>query len=139
MTENQNNGIREELEFLESYIGSSERQISLLTQGIEDYGKALGVLQSAEISHSSETLISLGGGVFAKGKVERTEPLLVAIGADLFIEENADETIKRLSTQIEEVRKSVDNLNAQRAEAIRRYEAIVKAVNSNENQDVPKR
>ena len=45
--------VREELEFLESFINSSEKQINLLTQGIEDYGKALSVLQSKEVSESS--------------------------------------------------------------------------------------
>lgn len=128
--------VREELEFLESFINSSEKQINLLTQGIEDYGKALSVLQSKEVSESSENLISLGGGVFARGRIEREKEVMVAVGSDIFIEEKPVRTIERLKGQIEEVRKSLQSLNDQRAEALRRYQAIVQSVNSSQKQDV---
>ncbi|EQB69045.1 MAG: prefoldin subunit alpha [Thermoplasmatales archaeon Gpl] len=128
--------MREELEFLESFINSSEKQINLLTQGIEDYGKALSVLQSKEVSESSENLISLGGGVFARGRIEREKEVMVAVGSDIFIEEKPERTIERLKGQIEEVRKSLQSLNDQRAEALRRYQAIVQSVNSSQKQDV---
>lgn len=136
--ENDNKGtdVREELEFLESFINSSEKQINLLTQGIEDYGKALSVLQSKEISESSENLISLGGGVFAKGKIEREKEVMVAIGSDVFIEEKPEITIERLKGQIGEVRSSLQNLNDQRAEALRRYQAIIQSLNSNQKENV---
>ncbi len=124
------NQIEQELEFLQSYIDASEKQITILTQGMEDYGKALAVLQSREIGQSSETLISLGGGVFAKGKVENSGNVLVAIGSDLFIEEDSTRTELRLRAQIEDVRKSIENINNQRTEAIRRYQAIISAINS---------
>ena len=128
--------VREELEFLESFINSSEKQINLLTQGIEDYGKALSVLQSKEVSESSENLISLGGGVFARGRIEREKEVMVAVGSDIFIEEKPERTIERLKGQIEEVRKSLQSLNDQRAEALRRYQTIVQSVNSSQKQDV---
>ena len=128
--------VREELEFLESFINSSEKQINLLTQGIEDYGKALSVLQSKEVSESSENLISLGGGVFARGRIEREKEVMVAVGSDIFIEEKPERTIEGLKGQIEEVRKSLQSLNDQRAEALRRYQAIVQSVNSSQKQDV---
>ncbi len=128
--------VREELEFLESFINSSEKQINLLTQGIEDYGKALSVLQSKEVSESSENLITLGGGVFARGRIEREKEVMVAVGSDIFIEEKPERTIERLKGQIEEVRKSLQSLNDQRAEALRRYQAIVQSVNSSQKQDV---
>ncbi|MCL6015338.1 MAG: prefoldin subunit alpha [Candidatus Thermoplasmatota archaeon] len=128
--------VREELEFLESFINSSEKQINLLTQGIEDYGKALSVLQSKEVSESTENLISLGGGVFAKGRIEREKEVMVAIGSDIFIEEKPEITIERLKGQIEEVRKSLQSMNDQRAEALRRYQAIVQSINSGQKEDV---
>lgn len=128
--------VREELEFLESFINSSEKQINLLTHGIEDYGKALSVLQSKEVSESSENLISLGGGVFAKGRIEREKEVMVAIGSDIFIEEKPEITIERLKGQIEEVRKSLQSMNDQRAEALRRYQAIVQSINSGQKEDV---
>ncbi|MHB1440355.1 MAG: prefoldin subunit alpha [Cuniculiplasma sp.] len=131
--------IREELEFLESYINSSEKQITLLTQGIEDYGKALSILQSKEITQSSENLISLGGGVFARGRIDRESAVLVAIGSDIFIEEKPESTIGRLNAQIDEVRKTLQNMNSQRTEALRRYEALVRAINTSKKEDDPKR
>jgi prefoldin alpha subunit len=131
--------IREELEFLESYINSSEKQITLLTQGIEDYGKALSILQSKEITQSSENLISLGGGVFARGRIDRESAVLVAIGSDIFIEEKPESTIERLNAQIDEVRKTLQNMNSQRTEALRRYEALVRAINTSKKEDDPKR
>ncbi|MGP6207841.1 prefoldin subunit alpha [Cuniculiplasma sp. SKW3] len=135
-----NNQIEQEIEFLESFINASEKQISILTQGMEDYGKALAILQSKEIDEASETLISIGGGVFSKGKIEKSGNVLVAIGSDLFIEEESSKAELRLRTLIEEVRKSIENLNNQRYDAVRRYQAIISAINNSRNgQDVAKR
>ena len=61
---------------------------------------------------------------------------MVAVGSDIFIEEKPERTIERLKGQIEEVRKSLQSLNDQRAEALRRYQAIVQSVNSSQKQDV---
>ncbi|MCL4345949.1 MAG: prefoldin subunit alpha [Candidatus Thermoplasmatota archaeon] len=135
-----NNQIEQEIEFLESFINASEKQITILTQGMEDYGKALAILQSKEIDQASETLISLGGGVFSKGRIEKNGSVLVAIGSDVFIEEESSSTELRLRSLIDEVRSSIDNLNKQRADAVRRYQAIISAINnSRKEQDVTKR
>lgn len=135
-----NNQIEQEIQFLESFIDASEKQISILTQGMEDYGKALAILQSKEIDEASETLISIGGGVFSKGKIEKSGSVLVAIGSDLFIEEESSKAELRLRTLIEEVRKSIENLNNQRYDAVRRYQAIISAINNaRKGQDVAKR
>jgi prefoldin alpha subunit len=127
------NQIEQEIEFLQSFIDASEKQISILTQGMEDYGKALAILQSKEIEESSETMISIGGGVFSKGKIEKAGNVLVAIGSDIFIEEESSKAELRLRTQIEEVRRSIENLNNQRYDAARRYQAIVSAINNSRN------
>ncbi len=133
---NNENAVREELAFLESYVSSTEKQISVMTQGLEEFGKALAVLQSKEIPESSETLISLGGGIFVKGKVETSKNVMVAIGSDVFIEEDSQKTVERIKAQVEDVSKGIQTLNNQRADAIRRYDLLLRSLGRKEDKDV---
>lgn len=121
--------IGEQIQFLESYISTSERQISLLTQGIEEYGKALAVLEDKSIIEAKESMMSLGGGIFVKCRMENTNTALVAIGSDIFIEEEKEKTIERLKKHIDELRKSIEKLNLQRMDAIKRYNSMISEIN----------
>ncbi|MCL4350611.1 MAG: prefoldin subunit alpha [Candidatus Thermoplasmatota archaeon] len=131
--------LRQELEFLENFISVSEKQLNSLARGLEDYTRALSVLQDQNVGTSTDTLLSVGGGVFVRGSVKPDADTLVSIGSEIFIEENREKSTERLKNLIEEIRKSFEGLNIQRAEALRRYELIVSAINqqqSEKNSDV---
>ncbi|MCL5988004.1 MAG: prefoldin subunit alpha [Candidatus Thermoplasmatota archaeon] len=131
--------LRQELEFLENFISVSEKQLNSLARGLEDYTRALSVLQDQNVGTSTDTLLSVGGGVFVRGSVKPDADTLVSIGSEIFIEENREKSTERLKNLIEEIRKSFEGLNNQRAEALRRYELIVSAINqqqSEKNSDV---
>ncbi|MCL4356596.1 MAG: prefoldin subunit alpha [Candidatus Thermoplasmatota archaeon] len=126
--------LRQELEFLENFISVSDKQLSNLARGLEDYSRALSVVQDHEMEKSKDTLMSAGGGVFIRGTVSPDSNTLVSIGSDVFIEETKENTAERLKKLIEEIRKSFDGLNSQRTEALRRYEIIVSALNSQQKE-----
>ena len=121
--------LRQELEFLENFISVSEKQLNSLARGLEDYTRALSVLQDQDMAKSTDTLLSVGGGVFVRGSVKPDSDTLVSIGSEVFIEESREKSTERLKNLIEEIRKSFEGLNNQRAEALRRYELIVSAIN----------
>ena len=126
--------LRQELEFLENFISVSEKQLTTLARGLEDYSRALSVMQDQNIEKSKDTLMSVGGGVFIRGSVSPDSNTLVSIGSDIFIEESKENTADRLKNLIEEIRKSFDGMNNQRAEALRRYELIMSALNSKQKE-----
>lgn len=128
--QNQNN-LRQELEFLESYVNSTEKQIQIMSRGLDEFSKAMAVLESEEIPHSSETMISLGGGLFMRGTLNKSKNILVAIGSDVYIEESSEKALERLKTQALDVQAGINTLNAQRSEAISRYDSLVASLSKN--------
>ncbi len=123
--EQNENNLRQELEFLESYVSSTEKQIQVMSRGLDEFSKALAVLESEEIPLSSETMFSLGGGLFVRGTMDKSKDILVAIGSDVYIEEKSQKTVERLKEQMKDVQNGINTLNSQRADAIRRYESLV--------------
>ena len=71
--------LRQELEFLENFISVSEKQLNSLARGLEDYTRALSVLQDQNVGTSTDTLLSVGGGVFVRGSVKPDADTLVSI------------------------------------------------------------
>jgi prefoldin, archaeal alpha subunit/eukaryotic subunit 5 len=128
--QNENN-LRQELEFLESYVSSTDKQIQMMSRGLDEFSKAMAVLESDEIPQSSETMIALGGGLFMRGTLDKSKNILVAIGSDVYIEEGGDMALERLKAQVTDVQNGLSTLNAQRMEAIRRYDSLVGSLSKN--------
>lgn len=128
--QNENN-LRQELEFLESYVSSTDKQIQMMSRGLDEFSKAMAVLESDEIPQSSETMIALGGGLFMRGTLDKSKNILVAIGSDVYIEEGSDMALERLKAQVADVQNGLSTLNAQRMEAIRRYDSLVGSLSKN--------
>ncbi|MHB8360971.1 MAG: prefoldin subunit alpha [Thermoplasmataceae archaeon] len=134
MTENdQGINASEELQYLQNVIDSTDKQISVLSKGADDYLRALSVLEEANIERATEVRVSLGGGVFVKAKIENSKPLIIPIGSGVFIEEMPEQTKGRLRTSIQEISSTVENLNAQRKIAVSRYEGIISMMREESN------
>jgi len=134
VTENdQGINANEELQYLQNVIDSTDKQISVISKGADDYLRALSVLEEANIEKATEVRVSLGGGVFVKAKIENSKPLIIPIGSGVFIEETPEQTKVRLRTSIKEISSTVENLNAQRKIAVSRYEGIISMMREESN------
>ncbi len=132
MTENEQKiNASQELEYLQNVIDSTERQISILSKGADDYLRALSVLEESNIESAGEVRISIGGGVFVKARIESSKPLIIPIGSGIFTEESPDQTKARLRNLISEINGTLETMNAQRKIAMSQYEQILSLLREN--------
>ena len=132
MTENEQKiNVSQELEYLQNVIDSTERQISILSKGADDYLRALSVLEESNIESAGEVRISIGGGVFVKARIESSKPLIIPIGSGIFTEESPDQTKARLRNLISEINGTLETMNAQRKIAMSQYEQILSLLREN--------
>ena len=132
MTENEQKiNASQELEYLQNVIDSTERQISILSKGADDYLRALSVLEESNIETAGEVRISIGGGVFVKARIESSKPLIIPIGSGIFTEESPDQTKARLRNLISEINGTLETMNAQRKIAMSQYEQILSLLREN--------
>ena len=128
MENDQRVNVSEELEYLKSIIDSLDNQINSLAKGIEELGRTFSTLKDSKAKESEETRISLGSGIYVGAKLDLDKRLLVPIGSDLFVEEEATKTVERLENNIKELSNSLVSLQQQRKDAEYRYNAIVALV-----------
>jgi prefoldin alpha subunit len=132
LTENEQKiNASQELEYLQNVIDSTERQISILSKGADDYLRALSVLEESNIESAGEVRISIGGGVFVKARIESSKPLIIPIGSGIFTEESPDQTKARLRNLISEINGTLETMNAQRKIAMSQYEQILSLLREN--------
>ena len=132
MTENEQKiNASQELEYLQNVIDSTERQISILSKGADDYLRALSVLEESNIESAGEVRISIGGGVFVKARIESSKPLIIPIGSGIITEESPDQTKARLRNLISEINGTLETMNAQRKIAMSQYEQILSLLREN--------
>jgi len=117
--------VSEELDYLRSVIESLDSQINSLARGLEELGKTFSSLKDSNLRESGETMINLGSGIYARAHLDLNAKLLVPIGSDLFIEEEASRTAERLEKTLKEINDSLLSLQQQRKDVEYRYNTIV--------------
>ena len=132
LTENEQEiTLSQEIQYLQNVIESTDRQISVLSKGAEDYLRALSVLEESAIESSEDVRISIGGGVFVKARIESSKPLIIPIGSGIFIEETPEQTKERLKKLISDINGTLENMNAQRKVAMSQYEQLISMMKEN--------
>ena len=92
--------IEQQLQQFVERMQGVEQQLQLLhhqLQELEQVHEAVGALDS--VSESQETLIPLGAGIFAKGKVTDTSKVFMNVGAKTVVEKPLKEAQKKVAEQ----------------------------------------
>ena len=86
-----------DMQVMEGKLKQLDQQMSMLEQSlmeIERLGESLDDFKKAEKTDKSEAILPLGGGMFVKGSLAKTENVLVSIGAGVIVEKDVGEAKK---------------------------------------------
>jgi len=108
---------------LEAYFNEINARESLLARAIIESKAALEAIRSFPSDKTSDLLVPIGGGIFLEVSAKPPDKLLVSIGADVMVEKTKDSTINFLEDRIKELENAVSNLEAQKAELIKRMDS----------------
>jgi prefoldin alpha subunit len=106
-------------------ISTLDNQISILVRGMEEIQRATSILKEEGIEGSSDVKTLIGAGIYARSSLKLKEKLLVPIGSDIYIEEDRENTIKRLQKNFEEVGGSLKTAQERRDDLAMRYDSLV--------------
>lgn len=108
---------------LEAYFNEINARESLLARAVMESRAALEAIRGFPRNETSDLLIPIGGGIFIEASAKPPERLLVSIGADVIIEKTKDGAISFLEDRIKELENAISNLEAQKAELVKRIES----------------
>jgi len=100
------------LEAYKSQLESLEQQSNYLQALINEYTKArITIEELNKRENNAEILVPIGGGAFVPAASQDTSKVILAEGADIFIERSVDEAIEVLNKRIEDLQNSLGKLD----------------------------
>ncbi|HEC81789.1 MAG TPA: prefoldin subunit alpha [Thermoplasmatales archaeon] len=113
MTEQEN--VAEYMALLEAYkeqLESLEQQSTYLQALINEYTKArITIEELSKRENNAEILVPIGGGAFVPATSKDTSKVILAEGAEVFIERSAEEAVEALNKRIEDLQNSLGKLD----------------------------
>jgi len=121
-----------ELSRVEEYLRVLQQNLGIILQAIEEINIAREALEGLRKFQSTEILMGIDrrGHVYVKGVVTSKDKVLAHIGGEYLAEVSIDDALKILSDKESDLRKSLEVLNQEIAEASRLYERLQTALSS---------
>ncbi len=121
-----------ELSRVEEYLRVLQQNLGIILQEIEEINIAREALEGLRKFQSTEILMGIDrrGHVYVKGVVTSKDKVLAHIGGEYLAEVSIDDALKILSDKESDLRKSLEVLNQEIAEASRLYERLQTALSS---------
>ncbi|MGC8608750.1 MAG: prefoldin subunit alpha [Thermoplasmata archaeon] len=119
--------VEAQLNYIESLISSVDSQIDSFNRMIGEIQSTIDMISDKEIEKSEDRMISIGSGIYARGTLNLSGNLIVPIGSGFYIEESPADTVNRMKANMENIRKSIQNLASQRNDLANRYSEIYNA------------
>ena len=106
-------------------LNNQLRQLAQETQGLEQQARELenlieGVEEVGKSAKGTEILSSIGGGLYVKTKLENNNEFLINSGARVIATKTKEEAKALLNEQLAELRKIVNNMQAELQNGIQR-------------------
>ena len=133
-TYNQQNLV-DEINLTRSLLDSLERQITAADKAYQDMSTTLAVIKERGSIAASETRISIGSGMFLKGNLDVSGNIIIPIGSDIYIEATTEEAVKRIETNLDNLRKSLEGLLDRQAELRIRHDDLLAIAQNLGNQE----
>ncbi|WP_162509336.1 prefoldin subunit alpha [Thermogymnomonas acidicola] len=99
--------VAEQIQYIKGLIDTTEAQIQVLSRALEDMIRARSILEDASLRSSKSLRVSIGAGIYVDAKLNLEEKVMVPIGSDTYIQESAEDAVKRLKSNEEEVKDSL--------------------------------
>ena len=93
-----------ELQALQQKLSQLQQQISMFSSQATEFKKLSQNLKDLkEVKNNTETLSSIGAGIFVKSEIKDSKKVIMNIGANTFVTKSVDEADKLVEKQIREL------------------------------------
>ena len=103
-----------ELQKLSQQVQQTEQELQKLETKRQDLEKVKENIKEISKIENQETLIPIENGIFIKGKIEKTDKLIIGIGSNILTEKTVEQTeqiVTKKQKEIEEtIKKTIKNL-----------------------------
>jgi len=112
-------------ELLHEQLNQLEQRLEELSQQHQEIGELIRALETfSSIDTSSETLVSLAPGIFAKGKLMDTHELFVNVGAGTFVKKKPEQVIESVQAQQHQMEAHERELRKQFEQMLQELQAL---------------
>lgn len=95
-----------ELQGLQQKLNQLQQQISIFNSQVTDFRKLNQDLKDLkEVKANTETLSSIGAGIFVKSELKDSKKVIMNVGANTFVTKSIDEATNLVEKQIQEIEK----------------------------------
>lgn len=115
-----------QMEQIKSAVGSLNMQKESLEAVIDDYKKAVEVLEKLKEGPESNIMLPIGGMVYLKAKIETEPHPIVDQGRGVMMEMEIAPALKRIEERSNRVRDSVGTIDERIKELMDRYDDVSK-------------
>ncbi len=110
MNQEEMNQAMMEMGMMEQKLKHLDQQLSILEQHILEDEKLQASLEDLSKGDKSEAMLPIGGGIFAKGHIDKVERVLVSVGANVAVEKNVGDAVKMLEKRKEKMMAAREDL-----------------------------
>ena len=112
-----------EMQLMEGSVNTLQQRLYLLNTAISGLKLAESSLTDlANIERGNPLLIPVGGGIFMNAELGDIKTVIVAIGADVSMEMNAEKAVKDIEERLEEMEDSQKSVREQLSQIITQLE-----------------
>ncbi len=115
----------DEINLTRSLLDSTERQISTVDKAYQDLAVTLAVVKEKPKLSGKTVKISIGSGMYVDGEIGNSDKVIVPVGSDVFVESTAEDAGKRIEDNMENLRKTLDELIQRQADLRIRYDNLL--------------
>jgi len=119
-----------EMQIMEGRLKQIDQQLEAIDQQINDDNKLIEHLEELKDTSKSDAVFPLGGGVFVKGSVDKTDKVLVNIGSKILAEKTIDESKELIEKRKEKLWSAKEELGKQMRDIVESMSNIEKEIQS---------
>ena len=122
MSEEQAQQFMQQLQMLEQYATNLSQRESAMANMLKEAHSTIDAIRALGEKQESETLVTIGTGVFIKTKISSKEKIILNIGAGIMLEKDKDSALAFLEAKIKEIEIALQDTSAKRQETMNRLE-----------------
>lgn len=102
-----------EMNILEGKLKQLDQQLGMVDQQIVEDEKLIVHLNELREKPTSDAILPLGGGIFARGSLETLNKVIVNIGSGILVEKNVVDGLKIIEKRMEKLLEAKEELGIQ--------------------------
>ncbi|MFC1685656.1 prefoldin subunit alpha [Nanoarchaeota archaeon] len=120
-----------EISMLENKLKQLDQQLNMIEQQIAEDQRLEENLKDLKNNEKSDAILPLGGGIFARGSLNKTDKLLVNIGAGILSEKSLDEAREGVGKRKDRLLEAKEELGKQMQKIVLTMSDLEKTIKGN--------